>query len=271
MEKIAAPVTEYFRLVDAASELMEKRAVCRQRFQIIPGTSAESVGSIRRNNLGILSVQDRQGEEAVREYQKAIDLNPDFAEAYDNLGNALGRLGRGAEAVERYQKALELDPENVKAHSNLGVALGRMGRPSEAIGHLEKALESVPDDAEVHTNLGISLAMVGRFDEAIPHLEKALATQPGFEGEFNLARVLVANGRFAQAIPHFEKANKLAGGRDVATLDFLGGAYSEVGRMREALEVAGRAFSIANQQQNASLIETLKSRIAYYQSRVGRK
>ena len=60
-------------------------------------------------------------------------MSPDFAEAYNNLGNVLARNGRVDEAVTHYEKALELDPENAKAHSNLGVALGRMGKPGEAI------------------------------------------------------------------------------------------------------------------------------------------
>ena len=110
--------------------------------------------------------------------------------------------------------------------------------------------------------------MVGRFDDAIPHLEKALAAHADYESEFNLARVLAARGRFPEAVPHFEQAVKLSGGRDIAALDFLGGAYAETGKLQEALDTAQRALSLATEQRNAAMVETLKTRIAYYQSRI---
>jgi len=266
MERIAAPVTDYYRIVDTVSELMSKGQYAAALPELYKAEALNPAEAFVHNNLGIALFQTGKTAEAMREYQKAIELNPEFAEAYDNLGNALARQGKLEDAVAQYRKAVELDPQNAKAQSNLGTALGRTGMLIEAIEVLEKALEASPDDVEVHTNLGLTLAMVARFDEAIPHLEKAVALHPDFAGEFNLGRVLTADHRFAQAIPHLEKADRLAGGRDVATLDFLGGAYSEVGRVKDALDAAGRALALANRQGNQALIETLQSRIGYYRS-----
>ncbi|HUK19257.1 MAG TPA: tetratricopeptide repeat protein [Bryobacteraceae bacterium] len=271
IEKIDAPVTEYYRIIDEVAELMEKRDYAAALPKLREAEALNPDEASVHNNLGIALAETGQPSESLAEYEKAIALSPDFAEAYNNLGNALARLGKMAEAVARYQQALDLDPQYSKARSNFGVALARMGRPAEAIPHLEKALDAQPDDAEVHTNLGLSLAMVGRIDEGIPHLEKALAMHPDFESEFNLARVLAAQGRFPQAIPHFEQASKLAHGRDVPTLDLLGGAYAEVGRLTEALETAQRALAIAETQQDAALIQTLRTRITYYQSRLAQQ
>jgi tetratricopeptide (TPR) repeat protein len=265
--KLDAPVTEYYRIVDTAADLVQKGRYEAALPELRRAEALNPSEASPHNNLGIALGETGKTAEAVIEYQKAIELSPDFAEAYNNLGNALARMGSVDEAVARYRKALELDPEYAKAHSNLGVALSRMGKPDEAIPHLEKAIEAKPDDAEVHTNLGLSLAMVGRFDEGIPHLEKALAAQPDFENEFNLARVLAAQGRFPAAIPHFEQAVKLSGGRNPMVLDLLGGAYAEVGKLEQALEITERALRIAGEQQNVAAVEALKSRIVYYQSR----
>lgn len=268
IEKINAPVTEYYRIIDDASELMLKRQYAAALPELYRAQALNPSEAAVHDNLGIALFETGKAGEAVTEYEKAIALSPDFSESYNNLGNALARSGRMDEAVARYQRALELDPEYSTAHGNLGVALARMGKPDEAIPHLQRALAAKPDDAEVHTNLGLSLAMVGQFEDGVAHLEKALAAQPDFEVEFNLARVLAAKGRFPEAIPHFEQAVKRSGGQDVAALDFLGAAYAEVGRLKEALATAQRALGIATEKRDDSSIQTLKTRIAFYQSRM---
>jgi tetratricopeptide (TPR) repeat protein len=268
IEKINAPVTEYYRIIDDASELMLKRQYAAALPELYRAQALNPSEAAVHNNLGIALFETGKAGEAVTEYEKAIALSPDFSESYNNLGNALARSGRMDEAVARYQRALELDPEYSTAHGNLGVALARMGKPDEAIPHLQRALAAKPDDAELHTNLGLSLAMVGQFEEGVAHLEKALAVQPDFEGEFNLARVLAAKGRFPEAIPHFEQAVKRSGGQDVAALDFLGAAYAEAGRLKEALATAQRALGLATEKRDDSSIQTLKTRIAYYQLRM---
>jgi len=177
-------------------------------------------------------------------------------------------LGKGAEAIANFEKAVELDPSNYKAHSNMAVVLGRMGRLDEAIDHLERALLIHPDDAEIETNLGLSLAMQGRFDEAITQLKKAVASSPDFQSEFAFGRVLMANSRFAEAISCFEKASQLSHEQDIATLDFLGAAYAETGRLKEGIAMASRALELAKKGNDPALVETLQSRIAYYQSQM---
>jgi tetratricopeptide (TPR) repeat protein len=268
IEKMDAPVTEYYRIIDAVSELMQKRQYEAALPELRRAQALNPAEAAVHNNLGIALFETGKTAEAIPEYEKAIELSPDSLEAYNNLGAALARAGRIEDAAACYKKALTLDPECADAHRNLGAALTSMGKSGEAIPHLQKALEAAPDDAGAHTNLGLSLAMVGRFDEAIPHLEKALVARPGFESEFNLARVLAAEGRFPEAIPHFEQAVKLSGGRDATALDFLGGAYAVAGRLKEALDTTQRALSIATEQQNLTLIQTLKAKLARYQSRM---
>ncbi len=56
-------------------------------------------------------------------FRRAIELNPEFAEAHDNLGTTLAGCGRVDEAIAHYQRALEIDPGYAYAHYNLGLAL----------------------------------------------------------------------------------------------------------------------------------------------------
>ena len=76
-------------------------------------------------------------DEAIVHFQRAVEIKPDFAEAYNNLANALARSGQVDAAIVQYQKALEINPDNAGAHNNLCVGLaGAAGstRPSPITG-----------------------------------------------------------------------------------------------------------------------------------------
>jgi tetratricopeptide (TPR) repeat protein len=84
------------------------------------------------------------------------------------------QAGRLLEAISQYEQALRLKPDDAQAHSNLGVALRRIGRNEEAIAQYNEALRLKPDDAEALYNLGNALADQGRSAEALAHYQKAL-------------------------------------------------------------------------------------------------
>ena len=80
-------------------------------------------------------------QEAVNSYNKAIQLKPDFAEAYSNRGNALKDLGRLDEAVASCDKAIQFKPDLAEAYSNRGNALKDLGRFDEAVASCDKAIQ----------------------------------------------------------------------------------------------------------------------------------
>jgi tetratricopeptide (TPR) repeat protein len=264
--KIDAPVTEYYRVLDAASDLLKKNQYAAAAVEWSKALELEPDEAPAHNNLGLALVETGKVREGMEHYRKALELSPGYPEAHNNLGSALVRSHRLPEAVEQFEKALKTNPNHASAHLNLGAALAQMGRIDEAMPHLERALELLPEDAEAHTNLGLALAMKGQLDAAIPHLEKALGANPAaFESQFNLARILAAQGKFEQAIPHFEQAVKLSGGREAMILSLLAGAYGEVGRFVEAARTARLALA-ATPPADTRSAETLKARIAQYEA-----
>ena len=68
---------------------------------------------------------------AIVSYKKAIELKPNFAEAYSNLGNTLNHLGKYQEAIISYKKAIELKANFAEVHYNLGEVLKRLGKLEE--------------------------------------------------------------------------------------------------------------------------------------------
>ena len=84
-------------------------------------------------------------DEAIACYRRALELKPDYAEAHNNLGNALKDQGKLDEAVACYRRALELKPDYAEAHNNLGNVLKDQGKLDEAVACYRRALELKPD------------------------------------------------------------------------------------------------------------------------------
>ena len=130
-------------------------------------------------------------DEAVACYRRALELKPDYAEAHNNLGNALKEQGKLDEAVACCRRALELKPDYAEAHNNLGVALKEQGKLDEAIACYRRALELKPDFAEAHNNLGNALKDQGKLDEAVACYRRALELKPDYaEAHNNLGNAL---------------------------------------------------------------------------------
>ena len=81
-------------------------------------------------------------------------MDPEFAEAYSNLGNALKELGDLDAAVQAYDKAIRLKPRFCDPYNNLGSTYAQMGRAEDAIETYKMALMLNPALADAHSNLG---------------------------------------------------------------------------------------------------------------------
>jgi Flp pilus assembly protein TadD len=157
------------------------------------------------NNLGAALADLKHLDEAVDCYQSAIRLRPDFPDAHYNLGNALNELMRFDEAAASYREALRLRPDFFQAHYNLGNALHRAGRFDEAAVHFREALRLRPDSIPARNNLGLSLADAGHFAEALNHYDEALRLDPNAaEVHRNRSLVWLLQGDWERGLREFE-------------------------------------------------------------------
>jgi tetratricopeptide (TPR) repeat protein len=167
--------------------------------------------SIAFANLGMALWQAGKTQEAIRDFEQALEISPDFAEAHNNLGMALSQAGNAQQAMQHWEQALRLKPDLAEAHYNLGLALWQAGKAQEAIRHFEQALEIDPAYAEAHNNLGNSLFALGRMSEAVEHYQTAIQLKSDYaDAHVNLANVLVAQGKFDEASTHYQLALLLA-------------------------------------------------------------
>jgi len=266
--KMDAPATDFYRVLDQAGELARKGDYAAALTEWRKAVELDPEDGKARYHLAF--ALDKQGEldEAIAQYQKAVEFDPNNAAAYSNLAVALTRAGKLADGIEAYGKSLAIDPKNALAEGNLAAALIQAGRTDEAVDHVNKALQLDPELADAHNMLGIILARAGRLDDAVAHLEKAVAVTPdSLEFRFNLGRVLAARHSFAEAVPQLEKAVELSGGEEPQSLEMLAAMYSEVGRFPDAARTARRALDLAIRENDGTLAQTLRARVADYESR----
>ncbi len=130
--------------------------------------------------------QDRQEagdvDDAAAYYQMSLDLYP-TAEAYVALGWVRGTRGEWEAAIAECRKAVALDPDLGNAYNDIGVYLERLGRRDEALEWLDRALAAPINDCRHYPwyHRGRILEQKGRFAEARDAFARALEIEPGWE------------------------------------------------------------------------------------------
>lgn len=147
--------------------------------------------SITFNNYGNALARMGRVEEAIIQYDKALQLQPNNPEAHNNLGNALAIQGKVNEAIVQYKTALKLQPDYIKAHFNIGAAYSELGKYKEAVFHYSEVLRLKPDFAAAYNNLGIIYANHGDIDKAILNFQKALMIFPNYDSAKNNLRIVI--------------------------------------------------------------------------------
>jgi Flp pilus assembly protein TadD len=171
-------------------------------------------------------------------YRKALELKPDYAEAHNNLGNALVSRGQTDEAMAHYRKALELKPDCAEAHNNLDLARSQWEGILKVLAARRELLRSRPDDVALLNDIAW-----------------ILATNPNTS---------IRHG--AEAVALAQRAVRLSQGQEPALLGTLAAAYAEAGRFPEAAQTARMAQELATQQNNQSLAESVGAKIILYQA-----
>ena len=169
----------------------------------------------------------------------------------NNLGNALAAQGRFDEAITNYRKAIQINPNSSGALDNLGIALAARGRFDEAIENYRRAIQINSNRPETFLHLGMTLGLSGRTREAIAQYREALRLNPNLAWALNnLAWVLAASSddelrNGAEAVRLAEHACELTHDGEPLFVGTLAAAYAESGRFPEAVTTAEKAEQLA--------------------------
>jgi Tfp pilus assembly protein PilF len=163
---------------------------------------------------GLAHLRDQQASSALSAFQEAISLDGTMPNYRNTLGVLyLDRLLRPDLALKEFERAAELDPTYAEAHLNTGIALAEMARWSEAVPAYRRAI-AMPTLAVPHIayqNLGLALYHLKQYREAEEALRLSIRLEPALEGPYyNLGLVLLAQGRQDEARVAFRQARDLA-------------------------------------------------------------
>jgi tetratricopeptide (TPR) repeat protein len=131
---------------------------------------------------GQKSMQAQDAAGSMQHFQKAIELYPQYAEAYQLLGVMYLQSGKLAEAEPQLQKATEIEPNLSTAYFALGVCRNYMAKYPEAEAALLKALELDPQSADAHYELAKTYWNLQRWQDSDTHAQKAIALKPDLAG-----------------------------------------------------------------------------------------
>ena len=171
------------------------------------------------------------------ELRKAIELQPHFAEAYNNLGLALNGQGKPDDAIAAYRKAIELKPDLAFAYGNLGNELRAQRKFDEAASAYRKAIELEPDSAKVYNDLGAMLRDQGKWEEVLELVKKVVELNPQESMNWqSLGWAYYRTGDWQACIDAMEKSCNLHdnGVGDAFHWFFLAMAHWQLGQHEEA-------------------------------------
>jgi tetratricopeptide (TPR) repeat protein len=131
-----------------------------------------------RQNLALYYGMEGRLDEARRELERAISIEPRNFELHNNLGIIYRQQGEFARAIREYQLVLQLEPADAMARYNLGNIYLAQGRYDDALRAYGECLRIIPEYDELHNNIGIVHMKTGRFEDAFREFETALRLNP---------------------------------------------------------------------------------------------
>ncbi len=176
--------------------------------------------------------------EAISEFQHALELAPNSDEAYRRLASAFKNAGTKAEALKYYRKAIDANPYYWMNYNQLGWALVSFGEYKQALENYRKVTEIVPDMPTGYTNLGATYFHEGEYQSAIQQFQKAIQVKPTSLAYANLGDCYYNLGRYKEAIEAGEKAVALNQNSDLAVGN-LADAYRWSGQPEQAKSAEG--------------------------------
>ncbi len=185
------------------------------------------------------AVADRLGlyKESHDAALKAIQLDESLSEAHTALANVLLYYNWNfQESKKEYQRALQLNPNNAEALLGYALFLGALGRQDDSIAEFERAIQLDPLTLPLKGNAGIIYAQAGRYDQAISQFRSMLILHPNSMAHSLLGMAYVLKGDATQGIAELRRGAELSNGEPFLIAQ-LAWAYDRIGKRDEALKL----------------------------------
>lgn len=215
----------------ANNNLPEAMSKCNQALNKNPN-------EVRFLNIqGYVALQQKKFDNALDIFQKAIEIEPDNAVLYSNMGLALQGLSREDIALKSFDRALKKNPKLFDAYKNKANLLKQNGKFKKAAKAYKEGLDAcgLLDRYEFLLNYSSFLSEAQLFEEAVPVVEKSLSIKPTAEGYHNYGFALFSLGRYQEAAESLSKALSL-NPKIAETHLQIGRAYMQMQELEKAID-----------------------------------
>ncbi len=219
------------------------------------------------HNRGVLIAQAGQFEKAFDDFSRTIKLNPTFAKAYSNRA-ALFMVANNLKAARQdYDHAIALDPNLGVAHRGCGRVCQLMGNMHDAMVHYDAAVRLTPEDSYAAACRADLLTDLGRYAEAAKEYNRAIDLDPNSTQAQSGSAWLLATCPDKSirnpdlAIQRAQTVVQLGGDKDAVTFDTLAAAQANAGDFEAAMNSARRAIELAPADER----DAYKARLVMYQ------
>jgi Flp pilus assembly protein TadD len=208
-------------------------------------------------------------ELAAAEYQRALELEPNYSDVHRFLGRVYALSGQPELALAAYRNAVQNDPGNYRGYVFLGWFYNDMDQFSQAVAPLRQAVALAPDEPDARDQLGFAYKSLGQFQAAEAELRTALQFGETVFVLDQMGETLMYERREEEAIPFFKRALAIDPNEFIALMD-LGICYRRLNRRpewdqanRDGLQAAEAAKRLNPRNGNARAI------LAYFHSQLG--
>jgi serine/threonine-protein kinase len=180
---------------------------------------------------------------------KALEIDPDLAEAHECLGHVSMLYDwKWLDAQREFKRAIELNPNYATAHQRHGILLTAMGRMDEALAEIRRAHELDPLSLIINTDVGLFFFFEHQYDQAAEQCKKPLEMDLNFAvAHFALGLALEQMARHEEAASEFQQAMTLSGGNPIY-VSALGHALAVAGKRDEAQKTLNELTRLSKQR-----------------------
>jgi tetratricopeptide (TPR) repeat protein len=162
------------------------------------------------NNRGVVLTRMQQYPEAIASYEQATTIRPNYPDAWNNRGVVLLELQKYQEAIGCYEQAIQAKPDYADAWNNRGVAFSKMQEYEQAVISYNQALQIKNDYTDAWNNRGVALSKLQKYEAAIASYDNAAKIRPDFYRIwYNKARCYALQGKIELAIENLKRALNL--------------------------------------------------------------
>jgi len=214
--------------------------------QTVSNLTAESLKNKRAAaerfySQGVAQLSRDDFERALPYFERAVEMDPNYAEAWYQAGFCYGILGRHSDALRASRQAAKLRPEWAETYVNIGVSSFALGQYEDAVGAYRQAVRLEDDSAETQYALGLSLGKLNRTDEEILAYRRAITIKPDHANAMEkLSEAYFRLKRWQDALAVLEQLKTYRPGAKI--FNMMGEVYLELDRKDESLTAFNSAI-----------------------------